>query len=474
MGCRGTDVQPQYSRAELMDPKTCGNCHEQHYKDWSGSMHAYAAIDPVFIAMNQRAQRETNGEVGSLCVGCHAPMAVREGLTADGLNLQDVPQHLQGVTCYFCHTVEGVEGTHNNPLRLSGGIEMRAGIKDPIANTGHYSTYSVLHDRDQAASSSMCGSCHDIAIHQKVFEKTFIEWQASVFAKPGGATCSQCHMSQSLDERPIANHPSAPPRRYHSHTFAAIDVALVPDFPEQDNQRKEVEASLATTLQSALCVAPVSGGSGSTIRVILDNVAAGHGFPSGATPNRRIWTDIRAYKNGEVIYESGVKGDKPLIETADADTWLFRDCLFDAQGTQTSMLWNAFDHEGHQLPAQFTFDVSDPRFYQGHLEQSFPRNRNTFLTGMPDKVILKIRVQPVGDDLLNDLVQSGDLSAEIVQKMPIFDIDLGAGQELVWTQDDINGRYIENGILSFGCVTRSNLDVTTAKTRALESTRCKP
>ena len=45
-------------------------------------MHAYAAEDPVFLAMNQRGQRETNGELGDFCVQCHAPVAVHVGLRA--------------------------------------------------------------------------------------------------------------------------------------------------------------------------------------------------------------------------------------------------------------------------------------------------------------------------------------------------------------------------------------------------------
>ena len=64
-------------------------------------MHAYASTDPVFLAMNQRGQRETNGELGSFCVQCHAPMALRTGATTDGLNLKTLPEHLQGVTLFL-------------------------------------------------------------------------------------------------------------------------------------------------------------------------------------------------------------------------------------------------------------------------------------------------------------------------------------------------------------------------------------
>ena len=89
-------------------------------------MHAHAADDPVFLAMNARGQADTGGELGDFCVTCHAPMAVRLGLTEDGLNLDDVPQYAKGVTCFFCHSVDSVEGDHNAQLRIADDTTMRA------------------------------------------------------------------------------------------------------------------------------------------------------------------------------------------------------------------------------------------------------------------------------------------------------------------------------------------------------------
>src|SRR5438309_2212696 len=55
-------------REKLLDPQTCATCHEGYVRDWSGSMHAYASDDPVFVAMNARGQRETKGALGNFCV----------------------------------------------------------------------------------------------------------------------------------------------------------------------------------------------------------------------------------------------------------------------------------------------------------------------------------------------------------------------------------------------------------------------
>ena len=115
LACGPDDGPKDLTREQLMDAEECKSCHPVHYEQWSGSMHAYAADDPVFLAMNARGQEETNGELGDFCVQCHAPMAVRTGATTDGLNLADVPQSLKGVTCYFCHSAESVGGEDSYP-----------------------------------------------------------------------------------------------------------------------------------------------------------------------------------------------------------------------------------------------------------------------------------------------------------------------------------------------------------------------
>ena len=133
---------PYLDRAAMLDPTTCQSCHPAHVHDWAGSMHAYASDDPIFIAMNARGQRETNGALGDFCVKCHAPMALREGATKDGLNLATVPSALKGVTCLFCHSVASVEGAHDAAVTLSADLAMRGEYADPVANPAHASSYA--------------------------------------------------------------------------------------------------------------------------------------------------------------------------------------------------------------------------------------------------------------------------------------------------------------------------------------------
>ena len=98
------------------DPeKECAECHPDHVAEWRISNHAYGARDPVFVAMAQVGQAQTNGKVGQFCTSCHAPAAEALGMTTlffdevrrrhnqrvQGLNQPAT----QGVSCNVCHSI---------------------------------------------------------------------------------------------------------------------------------------------------------------------------------------------------------------------------------------------------------------------------------------------------------------------------------------------------------------------------------
>jgi hypothetical protein len=470
-GSSGPSASSYLDRDTMLDPETCATCHANHYKDWAGSMHAYASDDPVFLAMNARGQRETNGQLGSFCVQCHAPMALNEGATTDGTNLASVPQKLKGVTCFFCHTIGAVTGSHNAAVTLSGDLVMRGEYSDPVTNTAHASTYAVLQDRDHIESASMCGACHDItAPPGAAIERTYAEWQTSIFDSPdGGETCGQCHMDQSTSPEPIAQAPNVSPRLYHAHDFPAVDVALTPGFPNAASEQQTVLAFLQTSLQTALCVTQQGG-----VRVIVDNVSAGHFWPSGAAQDRRAWAEVIASQGGQVIYQSGVvPAGTPVVSVPnDPDLWLLRDCMFDASNTQVDMFWQAATTQGNELPMPVTTDKTDPRYYQTHIYQRFPRALNASLPTTPDQVTLRLRVQPIGLDVLDDLVSTGDLDAGVAAAMPTWD----ATPLLTWTAAEAAAEgltYLEDGE-PVACVSATGFNVAADKYLATENAGCTP
>jgi hypothetical protein len=164
----------------------------------------------------------------------------------------------------------------------------------------------------------------------------------------------------------------------------------------------------------------------------LDNVGAGHSWPSGATPDRRGWVEINAYAGTDVIYSSGGAAAMPLENSPDPDLWLMRDCLFDAQGNEKHMFWEAVTvGDGHQLPGGIMAVVSDPgSFSRTHIQNVYPGG-DTPLSAVPDRITLQMHVQAIGDDVLADLVATGDLDPSIPPQIARF--DLGGGGALEWT-----------------------------------------
>jgi hypothetical protein len=423
-GC-GEGGTPALTQSELMDPQACKACHPQQFADWEGSMHAYAAEDPVFVAMNQRGQR-LSSTLGTFCVKCHAPVAVALGLTTDGLNLKELPAQTRGVTCYFCHAAEAVDGTHNNPLRLATDGTLGGPFADPASGAPHRSRYSALFDYTLAESAAACGTCHDITNqHDVPVERTYQEWGHTLFSDPAlGQTCVRCHMDTSTG--PASTSSPGKLRQLRGHAFPAVDVALTP-FPDTANQRLRVQDELDGTLQGTLCLTDAN-----RIEVTLDNAGAGHFWPSGATQDRRAWVEVTAYAGDRVVYQSGfVPPGSTLDAINDPDLWLIRDCIYDDQNRSIHDFWNAATvAPSNQIPGPVQLSIQDPTTVsRAHVRYLYPVQAP--LLERPDRITLKVFLKAVGDDVLADFVASQDLSATDAAAVPTFQLRGGAALE--WT-----------------------------------------
>ncbi len=416
---KSQSTSPQGQSSQHVAPEKCAECHPDHYRDWSGSMHAYASKDPIFRAMNERGQRETDGALGSFCIQCHAPMAVRIGATTDGLNLDELPEDLHGITCTFCHLVDGVTDDHNNPLTLADDNTFRGGIDDPIETSFHGSVDSPLHMSQSIESADLCGSCHDIVTPNGVhMERSFFEWKQTQYA--AASPCGSCHMPAF--DGPAASVANAPKRRVHSHLFAGVDLALVP-FPETENQKLTIRASLNTVLAADLCVTPTEGGS--EIAVTLRNRVAGHGFPSGAAPDRRAWVELIAYDGEDVVFESGVVAEDERLNLDDPGLWWMGDRLIGADGKPVHMFWEVEGYESFALPGPQTSDPEDERFAATARTRRF-----VVADASPSRVTLRVRLRAVDLGVVDDLIDSGDLDASIRDRIPHYELSNAA---LTWT-----------------------------------------
>lgn len=408
------------SRSQLLDPETCKSCHPKHYREWSSSMHAYASTDPVFLAMNKRGQRETDGALGEFCVQCHAPMALREGLTKDGLNMAELPRSAQGVTCYFCHNAVDVGPDHvNAPITLANDTIMRGSIRDPVDPKVHGVAYSEHHDNGSMKSSVLCGACHDVETQKGVhIERTLKEYKDTIFSieksgKSGGESCQGCHMRWNVSDV-TANVPglSLPKRDLHEHRWAAVDVALT-DFPDREAQRHATECELSA---DGAYIFQISNDAPGEITVSIETTA-GHAQPSGTAQDRRLWMEFIAYDaQDNVIFESGVLEDGEQEERPtedpkhDKQLWMFRDHFYDSDGGEVHMFWEADKVDSRLLPIAVN-RLSN--HVATHVYQIPARQT-------PARVKMRLRMRPVGLDVLQSLVDSGDLDPLVIAEMPTF------------------------------------------------------
>ncbi len=255
--------QPNQS-GNFRPPSQCDNCHagfglniEQHF-NWSGSMMAQAARDPLYFATVDIANQDAPNS-GDLCIRCHSPAGWLGGrsVPTDGSGLTGTD--LDGVQCHYCHksvqpspigvnpwpadpiytsTTYGPDQTYlqtltHIPPTTANGMYVVSNVDDrrgPIAAAGspHSFLYSPFH-----LSSGICGTCHDVsnpvftknAFGQYVpnafnapapsfdlrtmfpVERTYSEWLVSDFNTVTGvyapefgtdngyvSTCQDCHM----------------------------------------------------------------------------------------------------------------------------------------------------------------------------------------------------------------------------------------------------------------------------------------
>jgi len=442
--CSGDDVM---TPEQLQDPNTCVQCHPDHHTEWSGSMHAYASDDPVFIAMNKRGQRETNGELGLFCVNCHAPMAVANGtLTKDNVADFDPTQLMpgeRGITCYFCHNIKEVTQDHNNGLVVAMDSTMRGGLRDPIDSPAHHTKYDPLLDSDQT-NSDFCGSCHDVVNgHEVRVERSFVEWQASIFGNPEiperNLSCGGCHMESRFGlvaDAPGLGTTVRAERAVHSHMFPGIDLALVP-FPEMDAQAAAVQEFLDSSLTirgpiprtgpsdapGGICLDPPGN-----ISVRIDNIGSGHSWPSGAAFDRRAWLEVIAYRtDGSVVFQSGVvPDDMDPEEIGDPNLLGLWDQVFKPDGSPAHFFWDiARSDPSWLLKGPITNDPNDPAF-----DHSITKT----YTNVPnisdiERITARVRIRPLPLVVLRDLVASGDLADGFDTKLKTLDVK---GATKVW------------------------------------------
>jgi hypothetical protein len=265
---------PNRGAGALQDPATftsatvCGACHQQHYAEWLSSGMGRSSEVSRFLIELYRASLDIRGaplEDVAQCLHCHAPLAVM-GEEPDLELAAELSR--EGVTCDVCHTA--IEAHANDapgmirwdptgPKRgpWPGDGDATVPGVPPATSTQHKNAYSELHTR-----SELCGACHMSLwpTNALPIDWTYAEWARSPWAAEG-RTCQSCHMPTYAGQAATGQSPHR--EGLHRHTFAGGgDPGLVRGTAVVD---LKVHGHFA----------------GHEVEARVENVKAGHAFPTG-------------------------------------------------------------------------------------------------------------------------------------------------------------------------------------------------
>jgi hypothetical protein len=161
--------------------------------------------------------------------------------------------------------------------------------------------------------------------------------------------------------------------------------------------------------------------------VTLENVGAGHAFPSGATHDRRAWVEVKAYAPGatDPVYVSGVGADDFEPDPAfDPDLWELREVARDADGEETDVFWRiaSLDEPSRAIPPAASNDPSSPDFYRSHVTRTFPFAAGTSIDAAIERVTVRVRLRAFPRRLLEELVARELLDPEVPSRIPTLDL----------------------------------------------------
>ncbi len=359
-----TPTQPNALQQGLEPAQTCATCHDFMSGEvdlanggsvepwaWQGSMMGNSARDPVFWAGVAIASQDqlVPGETEA-CVRCHSPRAFLDG-QADVIALDQlsVPQRA-GVECDLCHRMidDGVTPAGDAQFVIDDApMAQKIPRRGPWFYEGPAPEHNWAQDLEFLPSSRMCGTCHDVSTPRERVDdrglglgvefneqRTYSEWLASDFAKPGPdqRSCQDCHMpaieGSTLGCNMFAGPPHPSGGRRHvlvganvggmqvaKSLFGDAGTAEVPDWRYDESIAWAEEFSQSAATLDVVFPDAVDLGEGLPELAVTVTNETGHKLPTGYSEGRVMWVEVRASYEGQLVWSSGSwDGQSGIIE----------------------------------------------------------------------------------------------------------------------------------------------------------------
>ena len=363
-----TDTGGAFDARSLAGSRSCGTagCHEQIVQEWQPSAHRYAAMDKVFLGIQDVMAKQNGAESTRYCGGCHDPISLFSGTKNIFVeNLTGSHGYQEGVSCLACHAIRETDIKGNANYTVTQPREYlwqwRTNGLARLARDFLIRSYPEEHARLAKRSfkkPEYCAACHKQFIDAEVnrvgwvqLQNQYDNWANSHWNKKGDARktveCRECHMPLVDSTDPAAGdaldyNRTPADRKHRSHRFIAANT-IIPhaqraELPGWEKQLQLTEQWLKGDLPVPeiadkwasgpivtvqLTVPPfVAPGEQMPLKVTMGSNKVGHDFPTGPLDIIQSWLEITVTDDQDrAIWASGKRDEKNFIQPG---TFLFK------------------------------------------------------------------------------------------------------------------------------------------------------
>jgi hypothetical protein len=253
---------------------TCGECHEDIYREWAISTHARAWLDDAqYLEELKKTTAQPGRDASWICMNCHTPMESQLPRLVAGLEggnrgrpiyvdnpffdhaLQD-----EAITCATCHIQDGV-------------------VLGPWGDTD---APHPVRKSNLLMSADLCLQCHEAQATLDDIELACVfdtgtsygtgPWAAE------GKPCQHCHMPAV--ERTIVDEDGYPVRKTRRHWFGGSRIPKHPRFAEELEVMRDAYPDGAR-IEWVDLPSNIAAGKPAQLTFAVTNANAGHTLPTG-------------------------------------------------------------------------------------------------------------------------------------------------------------------------------------------------
>lgn len=363
-----TDTGGAFDARSLAGSRTCGTagCHDQIVEEWLPSAHRYAAMDKIFLGIQDVMAKQNGAESTRYCGGCHDPISLFRGTKNIFVeDLTGLHGYQEGVSCLACHAIRetDVKGNANYTVTQPREYLWQWSTNGWARLARDFLIRSYPDQHNQLSKRSFkkpeyCAACHKQFIDQEVnrvgwvqLQNQYDNWAASHWNKKGDphktVECRECHMPLVDSQDPSAGdaldyNRNAGDRKHRSHRFIAANT-IIPWAQRDQLEGWETQLSLTEKwlrgefpipeiaekwsegpIVKLAATAPESVAPGDTLplKVVMASNKVGHDFPTGPLDIIQSWLEITVKTGaGDVVWTSGKRDTNNFLQPG---TFLFK------------------------------------------------------------------------------------------------------------------------------------------------------